>query len=493
VRATWRTASREELIDELERQQREIERQRREIERLRREHARADRDRNHYRQQRDQLRKKIDRLEGDLDDARRALHRQAAPFSRGVPRRPPRRSGRKPGAAYGRKAHRAPPTHLDETLEAPLPPACPDCGGPVTLTRYATQYQEDLPVVRPQVRAFHIAVGQCAGCGRRVQGRHPLQVSDALGAAAAQLGPTAITLAVVLNKQLGLPLGKIATLFRERFGLTITGGGLVQAIRRAARRAEPTYAALRETIRGSPVVTPDETGWKVAARLQWLWAFATPDTTVYAIQPGRGFEEAATVLGVDYRGVLVRDGWAPYRRFDQAIHQTCLAHLLRRCRTLIRDHRERRFAPRVQRLLQHALRVRDHHHRGRMSPHGVAVARGHLEHQLNALINRPGSRRVTRNFAAHLAIEFPAVFTFLLEPDAIDATNWRAEHALRPAVVTRKVCGGNRSTRGAHTQEVLASVLRTIQLRHLDAAPIFSDLLRSPHPITALAPPPPIQ
>ena len=128
-----------------------------------------------------------------------------------------------------------------------------------------------------------------------------------------------------------------------------------------------------------------------------------------------------------------------------------------------------------------------------MSAHGVAVARGHLQNQLNALIDRPGRRRVAQNFAAHLADEFPAVFTFLLEPDAIDATNWRAEHALRPAVVTRKVCGGNRSRRGAHTQEVLASVLRTIQQRHLDAAVILPQLLRSPHPIVALAPPPTVQ
>jgi transposase len=363
----------------------------------------------------------------------------------------------------------------------------------VTRTRHATQYQEDLPVVRPLVRAFHIAIGQCADCGRRVQGRHPLQTSDALGAAAAQLGPVAVTLAVVLNKQLGLPLGKITTLFRERFGLTVTAGGLVHAMRRAAHQAEPTYAALCETIRGSPVVTADETGWKVDARLQWLWAYTTPDTTVYAIQPGRGFEEAVTVLGADFGAVLVRDGWSPYRRFATAIHQTCLAHLLRRCRTLIRDHHERCFAPRVQRILQHALHVRDRALHDAISAHGVAVARGHLQNQLNALIDRPGSTHVARRFAAHLAIEFPAVFTFLLEPQIIDATNWRAEHALRPAVVTRKVCGGNRSARGAHTQEVLASVLRTIQQRRLDAAPIFSKLLCTPHPITALAPLPTIQ
>lgn len=250
---------------------------------------------------------------------------QAAPFSRGLPKRSPRRPGRKAGASYGRKAHRAPPARVDQTYDAPLPVCCPDCGGRVSLERHATQYQEDLPVVRPIVRAFQIAIGCCEACGRRLQGRHPLQTSDAIGAAAAQLGPEAVTLAVVLNKQLGLPLGKIATLLRECFGLTITCGGLVHAVRRAARQAEPTYAALCETIRGSPVVSPDETGWKVDARLQWLWGLATPDTTVYAIQPGRGFEEAAAVLGADFDGVLVRDGWAPYRRFTEAVHQTCLA------------------------------------------------------------------------------------------------------------------------------------------------------------------------
>lgn len=480
--AHWRTASRDDLIAELERQQREIER-------LRREHERADQDRNRYRQQRDALRKKIDRLEDLLEDARRKMYRQAAPFSRGAPTAAPRRPGRRAGRAYGRKAHRAIPGHVDEGHRAHLPDACPHCRGPLRYTGTACQYQEDLPVVRPIVRAFTIEIGRCRTCGRRVQGRHPLQTSNALGAAAAQLGPQAITLAAVLHTHLGLPLGKVSVLFRERFGLHVTPGGLVHALHRAADRAGPTYTALRARVRQSDVVTPDETGWKVGGRLHWLWAFATPDTTVYAILPGRGFEEAASVLGAEFAGALVRDGWSPYRRFTQAVHQTCLAHLLRRCRVLIGDHREYHFAPRVQRVLQHALGVRDRFRCGTISAHGLAVARGHLHNQLNALIDRPGARRVARNFAAHLAVEFPAVFTFLLEPDAIDATNWRAEHALRPAVVTRKVCGGNRSARGAQTQQVLASVLRTLHQRRLDATPLFDRLLRSPQPITVLAPP----
>ena len=65
---------------------------------------------------------------------------------------------------------------------------------------------------------------------------------------------------------------------------------------------------------------------------------ATPQTTVYQIQPGCGYAEAANLLGKDFAGVIVRDGWAPYRRFTAATHQSCLAHLLRRAKTLRTDH-----------------------------------------------------------------------------------------------------------------------------------------------------------
>ena len=78
-----------------------------------------------------------------------------------------------------------------------------------------------------------------------------------------------------------------------------------------------TYEKLVEQIRGSPGVAPDETGWKVGGRLWWMWAFSNDKLTVYSIQPGRGYEQASAILGPDFDGFLVRDGWAVYRRFTQ--------------------------------------------------------------------------------------------------------------------------------------------------------------------------------
>ncbi len=90
-------------------------------------------------------------------------------------------------------------------------------------------------------------------------------------------------------------------------------------------------------------------------------------------------------------------------------------------------------------------------------------------------------------FATQLTVEFPAIFSFLFDP-ALDATNWRAEQALRSAVVTRKMAGGgNRSLRGAATQQVLASVLRTAHLGDLDAVPLVVDLLRARTPTASAA------
>ncbi len=123
-------------------------------------------------------------------------------------------------------------------------------------TGVATQVQEELPVPRVVVRQFEVAIGACRACGRRVQGRHRLQSSDALGAAGVQLGPQMVAWAVILNKQLGLSFGKVATLLRQHYGITVSRSGLVRAVDRASRHAQPTYAALRHQVRHSPVVTP---------------------------------------------------------------------------------------------------------------------------------------------------------------------------------------------------------------------------------------------
>ena len=429
------------------------------------------------------LRAENERLRRALEEALRAAKRQAAPFSRRHPKANPEKPGRKAGQDYGRCYRREIPEGVDERVEVPLPTHCPHCGGEVEETGVVSQYQTEIPSPRVERIEFLIHHGRCRRCRQRVQGRHRRQSSPAVGSAASQLGPRAAALAVPLNKGLGLPYGKTAAVLQQGWGLEVSRGGLCQAIERVARKAAPTYEVLRERIRSEPSVTPDETGWKVGGQLWRMWACSSPQMTVYAIQPGRGFEQAAAILGEGFAGFLVRDGWGVYRQFAQALHQTCLAHLLRRCRERIAvaGIPGAQFPRVVQTLLQSSLRLRDRRDQGQISPHGLAVARGQLEARLDRVLERHTRSPANRRLRNHLVRERNAMFTFLYCP-GLEATNWRAEQAIRPMVVTRKVWGGNRTATGARTQSILLSILQTCRQQNRPVIPLLEHLLCSPRP-----------
>src|SRR5438477_512544 len=171
----------------------------------------------------------------------------------------------------------------------------------------------------------------CRQRHRRVQGRHPLQTSDALGAAAAQLGPDAQAAVIELNKQGGLSHGKVIRCLESLFGIPLSRGGSVHTVLRAASRCEPAYEAIRQTVGQSEWVVPDETGWRVGGHPAWLHALVGPQATAYVIDPTRSGAVAEAILGLDYGGTMIHDGWSPYDRFIDAHHQQCLQHLLRRC------------------------------------------------------------------------------------------------------------------------------------------------------------------
>jgi transposase len=385
--------------------------------------ARLERDIQQLKAENESLRRENERLRRLLEEALRAGKRQAAPFSRRHPKAHPAQPGRKPGPGYGRRCRRPVPQQIDETIPVPLPERCPHCGSGVQETGVVSQYQTEIPEPRVERIEFRIHVGRCRRCRRPVQGRHPRQTSPAVGSAASQLGPRALALATVLNKQLGLPYGKTAAVLEQGWGLKVSRGGLCQALARVARKAEPTYRSLVERIRGSPSVTPDETGWKVGGQLWWMWAFSSPQVTVYAIQPGRGFEQAAAVLGEDFSGFLVRDGWSVYRQFAHALHQTCLAHLLRRCREMIEvgGRRAAPFPRAVRKIFQSALGLRQRRDQGQIGEHGLAVARGHLESRMDHLLAKPRRAPQNQRLANHLGRERDALFTFLYCP-GLEAT-----------------------------------------------------------------------
>jgi transposase len=436
-----------------------------------------------------ELERQVAHLTALLEESRRAGKRQAAPF-RKPPKAKPKKPGRKPGGEYGEHHRRAvpPPERIDETHEAPLPERCPHCGGGrLAETGVAAQYQVEIPR-RPIHRQFNVRLGRCGDCGRAVRGRHALQTSDALGAAAVGFGPDAQAAVALLNKEMGLSHGKVAGVLRGLFGLKIARSASVRSMLRTARRLEPAHEEIRQAVRGSPAITPDETGWRVGGRGAWLHVFAAAGATCYEIDPTRSADPLAALVGRDWTGALIHDGWPAYDRFEKARHQQCLAHLLRRCGELLETAAAGavRFPRAAADLLRRALEVRDRRAAGEIGDRGRSVLRGRLRAEMSRLVAPVKKHAGNERLAAFLERHLDDLFAFLREPE-IDATNWRAEQAIRPAVVNRKVWGGNRAWSGARAQSVLMSVLRTCRQQSLDPLDFLGRALRSTTPVPLFA------
>jgi len=135
------------------------------------------------------------------------------------------------------------------------------------------------------------------------------------------------------------------------------------------------------------------------------------------------------------------------------------------------------FPRHVAELLRNGLDLRDRHSAGEISTHGLAVARGRLENRLSDLIFPPKTNAANETLAQHLWNHRCELFTFLRQP-GLDATNWRAELAIRFGVILRKVWGGSRTWIGARAQSVLMSVWRTCWQQGRSALNFLSQLLR---------------
>jgi transposase len=417
-----------------------------------------------------ELQQKLADLQARLAELERASKRQATPFARQKHKAQRQRPGRKAG--QGKFAWRMPPPleQVTATTEARLP-GCPECGGRLQARKTHEQFVIDLPEAPPTVTRYVTHSGQCPRCQKRVRSRHPEQISAATGAAGVVIGPRAKALAADWKHRLGVSYAKVAEMLEVAFGLSFTRSGICQAdTRLALAQARPVYAELVDLMRQSAVVHADETGWRIGLLSAWLWVFTNRALTVYTVQTSRGHEVVVELLGREFRGTLVTDCFTAYdhRALADWLQQKCVGHLLKDLKVM-RETKTRgavRFAQDVTALLRDALALRE-------KKPDISVYKFHtevvaLEHRLDRLIDP--RRKLTdpdnQRFAKRLRKQRPHLLRFL-HTDGLDPTNNQAERMLRPAVITRKTNGCNRTERGALAHAILASILVTCRQQGL--------------------------
>jgi len=275
---------------------------------------------------------------------------------------------------------------------------------------------------------------------------------------------------------------------RDVFRPRISEGGIDRAPRRLTEQARPTSAAIRETVRGSPVINSDETGARVAGRTRWQWTFQTPDASYHVIAPSRGGEVIDAFLDGVEPPVWGSDLYAPQMLTPAGAHQVCHSHQGRDLTYAAEADtgHERIWALAVRHVFGRAIRL--HHARDRLSPATVAHRRTRIERATDRLVFGPPltptteARRLQTRYQAHRA----SLDVFLHRDDVEPTTN-SSERDLRPSVVHRTVIGGFRSDQGAASSARLTSILATARTRGEN---LFGALraLTDPSPLQTVGP-----
>lgn len=380
---------------------------------------------------------------------------------------------KKPGRPQGHDGcSREKPPDADEEINLAIS-CCPDCGGALGSPLAVREHtQEDIVPAKKKVTRFVRYRYWCPDCRRLVEA--PAAEGEIPNA---RIGPVAVAWSVMLKQSIGVPFEKTARLLEDLCGLRVSPGALALAAQRIAHRLSPEVASLREAVRGSPAVNVDETGWRVGGRNNWLWAFVTDRLTLYRIAPSRAGRIAADELGKDFGGVVVADFFGAYNKLP-CEQQKCTVHLLRELRECAKKNKTeefRAFRKKLKRVIADAVRLVA---REDFDPNIYEGSVWRLHDRLAALgdarYNDADCLRIAKRLRQHEG----NMFTFLFYPGVVTPDNNRAERAIRPAVVLRKISGGSRTSSGANATADLLSLAQTCRLNNTGFVPFILKALR---------------
>jgi transposase len=395
----------------------------------------------------------------------------------------PKKPGRKAGHAA---ALRPKPAKIDVHQQVPLPVdekgavSCPHCKTQLSQVKHHRHITEDVIPVEIQVTCYHCTSGWCPSCRKRIESRAPEQ-PPAADLPHAQLGINALTWAAVMRVCYRLPLRQITSLFGQ-LGLKISAAAITRQLQRMSRWLSGQYHRLKLSLRLAGVVHADETGLRINGHNGYIWTLTNADHTLYHVDRSRGGKVIAGLLGKgfgsDGKGTLVSDFYGVYQQF-KGPQQKCLAHLQRELKdsaTARPELKGHEFFKKCKRLIKEMLKLKQR--RKKIPARGYAHQVSLLEKRLGKLGREQWNDVDADRIAARLR-KYGGQLTTFLHKEEVDATNNAAERALRPAVVMRKITGGNRSESGAAAWAILASVMRTAQQQGREVVATIQELLKA--------------
>jgi transposase len=230
----------------------------------------------------------------------------------------------------------------------------------------------------------------------------------------------------------------------------------------------------------------DETGFRIAGKLQWLHTTSSLTFTFYRADEKRG------AIPEDLQGgVVVHDHFLPYRRLDAVDHAFCNAHILRELNSLIEFDHEPWAELMRDMLLAARLAVDKARKAGALAlaeratfveRFWAAVRLGFTFHRaLPKLAAKPSSRGRIKHRPGYNLLQrlktFPTETLRFLTDFDVPFTNNLAEQDLRMMKVKMKISGSFRTLAGA---QILASLRSIVSAARKHGCNILEILTATP-------------
>ena len=437
------------------------------------------------RQRADGLAERLGAVEGQLHEALARLGTNAANSSVPPSANPPGapkpvakpRTGNRPGAQPGHPARlrqRLPRARVSRTIDF-VPGRCDRCHeplppGPGPDDPEPSWHQvAELPELAAQVTEYRGHYRTCPGCGTLNHAPIPQ------GLKAHSIGPRlAATLAYLAGSHRVSKRG-LEEITADVFDVPVSLGTVANLEAQMSAALAPAHAEALQVVRDAAVKNVDETSWKLAGDLCWLWVAATSTAAVFLVHARRGWDALVALLGAKVQGLVCSDRWSAYGRLSPYCRQVCWAHLKRDFQKLVdRGGPAARLGAKLQRL---AGRVFEEWHLFRGGTFGREALPDRLDaegRELERLL-RAGRRCAdakAATFCRNVLGLLPAVWRFVVT-DGVEPTNNHAERLLRRGVLGRKNAFGSSSAAGCR---FVGRMLTVVQTRRLQGRPVLPHL-----------------
>jgi transposase len=267
----------------------------------------------------------------------------------------------------------------------------------------------------------------------------------------------------------------VQSLLADLCGIRLSLGTLVALEADTAQALAQPYAELAAAVPQARVLGVDETSWREAGTLHWLWTAVTRQFAFYRLDRYRSRAAFTALLkaGENEAGepppapVIISDRYSAYGHLPPEQRSLCWAHLARDFRAAQdRGGLDAVVGHWVLELLGKILHPWRQHCQGELTSEQFrAVIAVHQEALRIPL--RWGSERGSRALRAlcnDLLARWESLWTWL-QVEGGEPTNNAAERALRAAVLWRKNSFGHQSESGEQFVERMLTTVNTLRLQ----------------------------